>query len=61
MTHAALARTLTSVVRDHAGRLAASLVPLVGDFSTAEDLVADAVEAALVHWPTEGIPARPDA
>ncbi|HEY8473750.1 MAG TPA: sigma-70 family RNA polymerase sigma factor [Natronosporangium sp.] len=52
---------LARVVRDHAGRLAASLVHLIGDFSTAEDLVADAVEAALTHWPTEGIPDRPDA
>jgi RNA polymerase sigma factor (sigma-70 family) len=56
-THAELARA----VRDHAGRLAAALVPLVGDFSAAEDLVADAIEAALTHWPTEGIPDRPDA
>ena len=56
-SHAGLAR----VVRDHAGRLAASLVPLVGDFATAEDLVQDAVEAALAHWPAQGIPARPDA
>jgi RNA polymerase sigma-70 factor (ECF subfamily) len=56
-THAELARA----VRDHAGRLAASLVHLVGDFSTAEDLVQDAVEAALTHWPVEGIPDRPDA
>jgi RNA polymerase sigma factor (sigma-70 family) len=56
-SHAELAR----VVRDHAGRLAASLVNLVGDFSAAEDLVQDAVEAALSHWPVEGIPDRPDA
>src|SRR5215475_5288547 len=52
---------LARVVRDHAGRLAASLVHLVGDFSAAEDLVQDAVEAALAHWPAEGIPDRPDA
>ena len=56
-SHAELAR----VVRDHAGRLAAALVRLTGDFATAEDLVQDAVEAALVHWPAEGIPERPDA
>jgi RNA polymerase sigma factor (sigma-70 family) len=56
-SHAELAR----VVRDHAGRLAASLVHLVGDFTAAEDLVQDAVEAALTHWPAEGIPERPDA
>ena len=55
-THDELAR----VVRDHAARLAAALVHLVGDFSTAEDLVADAVEAALTHWPVDGIPDRPD-
>ncbi|MFC6016947.1 RNA polymerase sigma factor [Plantactinospora solaniradicis] len=52
---------LVRVVRDHAGRLAASLVHLIGDFTAAEDLVQDAVEAALRHWPTDGIPDRPDA
>ncbi|MBQ0990939.1 sigma-70 family RNA polymerase sigma factor [Micromonospora sp. H61] len=56
-TYAELAR----VVRDHAGQLAAALVHLVGDFSAAEDLVQDAVEAALTHWPVEGIPDRPAA
>jgi len=56
-SHSELAR----VVRDHAGRLAASLVYLVGDFAAAEDLVQDAIEAALAHWPAEGIPQRPDA
>src|SRR5687768_7688460 len=55
--HAELARA----VRDHAGRLAASLVPLIGDFSAAEDLVQDAVEAALATWPVDGVPDRPDA
>jgi RNA polymerase sigma-70 factor (ECF subfamily) len=52
---------LARVVRDHAGRLAASLVPLIGDFSAAEDLVQDAVEAALATWPVDGVPDRPDA
>jgi RNA polymerase sigma-70 factor (ECF subfamily) len=52
---------LARAVRDHAGRLAAALVSLTGDFATAEDLVQDAVEAALTHWPAEGIPERPDA
>jgi|SRR5712691_1763939 len=56
-SHAELAR----VVRGHAGQLAASLVHLVGDFAAAEDLVQDAIEAALIHWPAEGIPDRPDA
>jgi RNA polymerase sigma factor (sigma-70 family) len=56
-SHAQLAR----VVRQHAGQLAASLVRVTGDFATAEDLVQDAVEAALRRWPVEGIPERPDA
>jgi RNA polymerase sigma factor (sigma-70 family) len=52
---------LARVVRDHASRLAAALMPLVGSFTAAEDLVQDAVEAALTHWPSDGIPDRPDA
>jgi RNA polymerase sigma factor (sigma-70 family) len=56
-THDELAR----VVRDNAGRLAASLMHLLGDFSAAEDLVQDAIETALQRWPDEGIPDRPDA
>jgi RNA polymerase sigma factor (sigma-70 family) len=56
-SHVELAR----VVRDHAGRLAAALVRVTGDFATAEDLVQDAVVTALQRWPDEGIPTRPDA
>jgi RNA polymerase sigma-70 factor (ECF subfamily) len=56
-SHAELAR----VVREHAGRLAVSLMHVTGDFGTAEDLVHDAVVAALQRWPTEGVPERPDA
>jgi RNA polymerase sigma factor (sigma-70 family) len=56
-SHAQLAR----VVRQHAGQLAASLMRVTGDFATAEDLVQDAVLAALQHWPVDGIPQRPDA
>jgi len=52
---------LASVVRQHAGPLAAALMRITGDFATAEDLVQDAVLAALRHWPEEGIPDRPDA
>jgi RNA polymerase sigma factor (sigma-70 family) len=56
-SHADLAR----VVREHAARLAAALMPVTADFAAAEDLVQDAVVAALQRWPTEGIPQRPDA
>ena len=49
------------MVREHASQLATALMRVTGDFATAEDLVQDAVLAALRHWPTEGIPDRPDA
>jgi RNA polymerase sigma factor (sigma-70 family) len=52
---------LARVVREHASQLAASLMRVTGDFATAEDLVQDAVLAALRHWPVEGIPEQPDA
>jgi RNA polymerase sigma factor (sigma-70 family) len=52
---------LASIVREHAGQLAAALTRVTGDFATAEDLVQDAVLAALQHWPVDGIPERPDA
>ncbi|MQM26892.1 sigma-70 family RNA polymerase sigma factor [Glycomyces albidus] len=52
---------LARIVREHAGRLAAVLVRLTGDFATAEDLVQDAVVSALERWPVEGMPDRPDA
>jgi RNA polymerase sigma-70 factor (ECF subfamily) len=55
--HAELAR----VVREHAARLATALMRVTGDFATAEDLVQDAVMAAMQRWPTDGIPERPDA
>jgi len=56
-SHAELSR----VVREHAGSLAGSLVNLIGDFAMAEDLVQDAVLAALERWTVEGVPQRPDA
>jgi RNA polymerase sigma-70 factor, ECF subfamily len=39
----------------------ASVTRLVGDLATAEDAVQDAYLAALVQWPTEGMPANPRA
>ena len=52
---------LAGVLREHASRLVAQLIHLTGDFAAAEDLVQDAVVAALKHWPNEGIPQNPDA
>ncbi|TDD81096.1 RNA polymerase sigma factor [Actinomadura darangshiensis] len=55
--HAELAR----VLREHAGRLTASLIRTIGDFAAAEDVMQDAVETALRRWPQDGIPDHPDA
>jgi RNA polymerase sigma factor (sigma-70 family) len=52
---------LAGVVREHAGRVAAALMRMTGDFAAAEDLVQDALETAIRRWPIEGVPARPDA
>jgi RNA polymerase sigma-70 factor (ECF subfamily) len=52
---------LSGLVRDQAARLTAALVRLLGDFALAEDLVQDAVVAALQHWPREGVPDDPAA
>jgi RNA polymerase sigma factor (sigma-70 family) len=54
-------RELEQIIREHAGRLATALVRTTGDFAMAEDLVQDAVVAALHRWPIEGVPDRPDA
>ena len=60
-TGASVEAVLTSVVRDEAGRLTAALVRLLGDFALAEDLVQDAVVAALEHWRVDGLPTDPTA
>jgi predicted RNA polymerase sigma factor len=52
---------VTAVYREEAGRLTGHLVHVLGDFELAEELVQEAVVAALERWPIEGIPARPRA
>jgi RNA polymerase sigma-70 factor (ECF subfamily) len=52
---------LADVFREEAGRLTAALVRRLGDFDLAEELVQDALLAALEHWPREGVPERPGA
>jgi RNA polymerase sigma factor (sigma-70 family) len=54
-------QALTRAVREHAARLTTALVRVTGDFAIAEDLVQEAVLAALKRWPVEGVPERPDA
>jgi RNA polymerase sigma factor (sigma-70 family) len=52
---------LARVMREHAGRLTACLVRVLGDFAAAEDVMQDAIETALRRWPEEGVPDHPDA
>jgi RNA polymerase sigma-70 factor, ECF subfamily len=49
------------VFRNESGRVLATLIRLLGDFELAEDAMQDAFAAALMQWPSEGIPANPRA
>ncbi|MEU4547297.1 RNA polymerase sigma factor [Nonomuraea dietziae] len=49
------------VFREERGRLLATLVRRFGDLDLAEDVTSEAIEAALEHWPAEGVPDRPGA
>jgi RNA polymerase sigma-70 factor (ECF subfamily) len=55
------ADALERVFREEAGRLTAALVRSLGDWDLAEELVQDALVAALEHWPRDGIPDNPGA
>ncbi|MBM2616133.1 RNA polymerase sigma factor [Actinoplanes sp. LDG1-06] len=50
-----------AVFREEHGRLLAALVRRFGDLDLAEEVTSAAIEAALVHWPVEGVPERPGA
>ncbi|MFC4534834.1 RNA polymerase sigma factor [Sphaerisporangium dianthi] len=50
-----------AVFREERGRLLASLAGRFGDLDLAEEVASEAVEAALTHWPSHGVPARPGA
>jgi len=52
---------LSAVFREEAGRLVGALVRILGNFAIAEEVVQDALLAALERWPIEGVPARPGA
>src|SRR3954471_14637175 len=58
----ALGDTIAAVYRRDSGRILARLIRLLGgDFDAAEEAVHEAFEAALVQWPTEGVPDVPAA
>ena len=52
-------RAIEAIWRIESARLIAGLARIVGDIGTAEELVQDALVAALEQWPTEGVPERP--
>ncbi|MFI7289329.1 RNA polymerase sigma factor [Streptomyces anulatus] len=55
------AEAVEAVFREERGLLLASLVRRFGDLDLAEEVTSEAIEAALRHWPVEGVPARPGA
>ncbi|GAB4104666.1 DUF6596 domain-containing protein [Micromonospora taraxaci] len=57
----AVSSSVEAVFREERGRLLASLVHRFGDLDLAEEVASEAIEAALVHWPTDGVPSRPGA
>lgn len=47
--------------RQESGRVLATLISKLGDFTLAEDVLQDALLLALVRWPDEGVPQNPGA
>jgi RNA polymerase sigma-70 factor (ECF subfamily) len=52
---------VAAAFREERGRVLATLIHLTGDWELAEECVQDAFEAALLHWPDDGVPRRPGA
>ncbi len=48
-----------AVFREERGRLLAALARRFGDLDLAEEVAAEAIEAALVRWPVDGVPPNP--
>ena len=52
-------REVERVFREERGRILATLIRFVGEIDAAEEALAAAFEAALLQWPTEGLPDNP--
>ena len=61
MTGGRAAGSVEDVFREEHGRLLAALVRQFGDLDLAEEVAADAIEAALQRWPVDGVPGKPAA
>ena len=55
------AQTVEAVFRRESGQLLAALIGWLGDFELAEDVLQEALIAALEHWHLDGIPNNPAA
>ncbi|MBO4207409.1 RNA polymerase sigma factor [Micromonospora echinofusca] len=60
-TTASVGASVEALFREEHGRLLASLARRFGDLDLAEEVASEAVEAALRHWPVDGVPTRPGA
>ncbi|HET9781144.1 MAG TPA: sigma-70 family RNA polymerase sigma factor [Candidatus Dormibacteraeota bacterium] len=60
-TRSATDEALAAVFREEASRLTAAMVRVLGNFDVAEEVVQDAVVAALEKWPAQGMPDNPGA
>ena len=55
------ASALDSLIREHAPSVLGALVRRFGDFDSCEDAVQEALLAAAIQWPRDGIPDNPKA
>jgi RNA polymerase sigma-70 factor (ECF subfamily) len=55
------AASIEAVFREERGLLLAALVRRFGDLDLAEEVTSEAIEAALVRWPVDGVPPKPGA
>lgn len=53
--------SVEAIWRIESGRVVGGVARLVRDVGLAEDIAQEAVVAALVHWPSEGVPENPGA
>ncbi len=56
-----MSEAIEETLRVEGGRVLATLIRLMGDFDSAEDVLQDAVLVALEKWPRRGVPDNPAA
>ncbi len=50
---------LTGLYKEHAGKVLATLIRLIGDFDLAEEAMHEAFTAAIENWEAQGVPDNP--